>query len=201
VAVETLLDGYLERLASRDPVPGGGSASALVGSIAAALVAMVGRIVATPTNRIVARADELRGELAAARVRDEAAYAAVVAAQALPKRDETERAARRRAIEAALHIAAEEPLLAAGLALEVLRLAGELLETDSRALASDIGCAAEFAHAALAGCAYNVRVNHRYMHDEDAIRAQAERLAAYESEAPGILERVRDAVRKALARP
>ena len=34
------------------------------------------------------------------------------------------------------------------------------------ALASDVGCAAELASAALAACAYNVRVNHRYMHDE-----------------------------------
>jgi methenyltetrahydrofolate cyclohydrolase len=193
--VETLLDGYLERLASRDAVPGGGSASALVGSIAAALVAMVGRIVATPAERIVDRADELRAQLIEARARDEVAYAAVVAAQALPKRDETERGERRRAIESALHTAAEEPLRAAGLALEVLRLAAELLETDSRALASDIGCAAEFAGAALAGCAYNVRVNHRYMRDEAAIRAQAERLAAYETPAPEILKRVREAVR------
>lgn len=188
------LEWYLEGLASKDPVPGGGSASALVGAIAAALVAMVGRIIAARMDRIVARADELRRALQAARLADESAYATVVAAQALPKADEAERAARREAIEAALRGAAEEPLHAAGLALEVLRLAADLLETDSRALATDIGCAAEFAHSSLAGCAYNVRVNHRYMRDAAAVQTQAATLEAYENDAAPLLQRVRSAV-------
>ena len=46
--VETIGD-YLERLASNDPVPGGGSAAALTAAVAAALTAMVGRI-QTPPN-------------------------------------------------------------------------------------------------------------------------------------------------------
>jgi formiminotetrahydrofolate cyclodeaminase len=197
--VETL-DDYLRRLASRDPVPGGGSAAALVAAIAAALVAMVGRIASEPLADVVAEADRLREDLAAARLRDEAAFAAVIAAQALPKDDEAQVEARRRALDAALQGAAEEPLRAAGLALRVLQLAQRLSEAKTKALASDVGCAAEFAHAALAGCAYNVRVNHKYMRDTEMIACQAEMLASYETEGANILELVRATVSVALAK-
>jgi formiminotetrahydrofolate cyclodeaminase len=191
--VETL-DAYLERLASSDPVPGGGSAAALTAALAAALVAMVGRLTAAPIEGLVARADLLRTELVEARRRDETAYAAVVAAQALPKRDEAETAARRHALDVALAGAAEAPLNAAALALDVLKLADRLLEIRVGALASDIGCAAEFAHAAVTACGYNVRINHRYMRDEATIREQAKKLVRLEGEASGILARVRDFV-------
>ncbi len=181
------LDEYLERLASSDAVPGGGSAAALTGAIAAALVAMVGRILRTPIEDFVSRADSLRGELDEARRRDEEAYAAVVAAQAMPKRDEAERSARRRALEAALGAAARAPLHSAKLALDVLVLIDRLLDAPMGALVSDVGCAAEFASAALAASGYNVRVNHRYMHDEATIRDQAALLVRYEGAASRIL--------------
>ena len=82
-----------------------------------------------------------------------------------------------------------------------MRLTQRSIENDLGALASDVGCAAEFAHAAVAGCAYNVRINHRYMHDESAIAEQAGTLAGYEAEAADILERVRGRAAKALAKP
>jgi formiminotetrahydrofolate cyclodeaminase len=155
---------------------------------------MVGRLTAAPIEGLVARADRLRTELFEARRRDETAYAAVVAAQALPKRDQAESAARRHALDVALAGAAEAPLNAAALALDVLKLADRLLEIRVGALASDIGCAAEFAHAALTACGYNVRINHRYMRDEATIREQAKKLVRLEGEAAGILARVRDFV-------
>jgi formiminotetrahydrofolate cyclodeaminase len=198
--VETL-DEYLLRLASRDAVPGGGSAAAFVGALGAALVAMVGRILAEPVEGLVAQADRLRDELSAARLRDETAFRAVVAAQALPKANDAERAARRSAIEAALQGAAHAPLQASALALEVLTLALQLAEARTGALASDVGCAAEFAYAALTACAYNVRINHRYMRDAAVIAAQAATLDSYQGDAALILERVRDAVARALEKP
>jgi formiminotetrahydrofolate cyclodeaminase len=188
--VETIGD-YLERLASNDPVPGGGSAAALTAAVAAALTAMVGRIQTPPNEGIVSRADRLRAELTEARRRDEAAYAAVVAAQALPKRNDAERAGRRDALAATLYEAAEAPLHAATLALGVLELTDRFLETPMRALASDVGSAAELAAAAVAACAYNVRVNHRYMHDEPAIREQTAALDRVEQKASAILAHVR----------
>jgi formiminotetrahydrofolate cyclodeaminase len=185
------LDAYLDKLASRDAVPGGGSAAALTGALAAALVAMVGRILPEPSDALVSEADGLRAALDEARDRDERAYAAVVAAQALPKRNESEIARRREALAATLADAARAPLGAAGLALAVLKLADSLAQLPRSALSSDVGCAAELAFAAVAACAYNVRVNHRYMHDAELVHEQAVTLAGYEEEARTLLARVR----------
>ena len=116
--VETV-DAYLERLAADAAVPGGGSAAALVASFGAALTAMVARIARRNPNNssstealdtIVERSDALRVELADARLRDEAAFAAVVAAQALPKQTETDKTLRRQAVDDALARASAEPL-------------------------------------------------------------------------------------------
>ncbi|MFY9664559.1 MAG: cyclodeaminase/cyclohydrolase family protein [Candidatus Cybelea sp.] len=187
------LDAYLDSLASKAAVPGGGSAAALTGALAAALVAMVGRIGAAPGD-LVSEADSLRGKLVEARSRDEDAYAAVVAAQALPKGNDAESSARRRALDEALERAAQVPLEAAEFSLQVLRLANRLARTPKRALASDVGSAAELAHAALAACGYNVRVNHRYMREGPIVREQTARLVRYEGEASQILARVRGAL-------
>jgi len=197
--VETL-DAYLERLASDAAVPGGGSAAALVASFGAALTAMVARIARrNPKNAastealdaIVERADSLRAEIAGARLRDEEAFAAVVAAQALPKDTETAKAQRRQALDDALARAAEEPLRATALSLEVLELLEKLLEFPIQALRSDVGSAAEFASAALASCAYNVRINHRFMHDSEVVALQEQALQEREVTAREALTRVR----------
>jgi glutamate formiminotransferase/formiminotetrahydrofolate cyclodeaminase len=197
--VETL-DAYLERLASDAAVPGGGSAAALVASFGAALTAMVARIArrnpkssssTEALDAIVERSDALRAELAGARLRDEAAFAAVIAAQTLPKQTETEKKTRRKAVDDALARAAAEPLHAAALSLSVLELVEELLAFPIQALRSDVGSAAEFASAALASCAYNVRINHRFMHDSALVARQEKALAEREVVARGILERIR----------
>ncbi|MGR4065916.1 MAG: cyclodeaminase/cyclohydrolase family protein [Vulcanimicrobiaceae bacterium] len=199
------MEQYLTTLASDAPAPGGGSAATIVAAAGASLVAMVARICgANPryaaqsalASDLVLSADRLRERLLAARERDESAFAAVVAAQALPKTDE------RRAglLETALAQAAREPLDGARLALDVLLLAERALEIPNRNLASDLGCAAEFGYAALNACAYNVRVNHRFMHDPKTIEEQAERLSAFEREATAIRQRVRDGVNALLSR-
>lgn len=188
------LEGYLERLASREAVPGGGSAAALAGAVAAALVAMVGRIRNKGFEGLVTRADRLRGQLNEARLRDESAYAAVVTAQQLPKATEAEKTARRRALEAALLKAAQTPLRAAALCLDVLELCDRLIKNSMGALGSDVGSAAELAHAAIAACAYNVRINHRYLAESATVRKQVARLVLIEGEASSILTRVRRAV-------
>ncbi|MBV8066702.1 MAG: cyclodeaminase/cyclohydrolase family protein [Candidatus Eremiobacteraeota bacterium] len=188
------LDSYLQNLASGDPVPGGGSAASVIGAIAAALVAMVGRIAACAPADLSQQADELRAQLMEARGCDEQAYAAVVAAQALPKADDSQRMARRVALDTALKGAAQAPLAAAKLALGVLELVERLLDLSMGALVSDVACAAEFAYAAVTACGYNVRINHRYMRDETLIREQAAELVRIEGRSAEILLRARRAV-------
>ncbi len=143
---------------------------------------------------LIAQADRLRTELLAARPLDEAAFQDVIAAGALPKASESQRALRSATLERALDVAACEPLSAAQKALAVLRAAQRLLEIPNRSLRSDIGCAAEFARAAVSACAYNVRINHAYMKDSARIAAQARELEAVEAEAASLHEAIRSAL-------
>lgn len=201
MSVESL-DEYIARLASAEPVPGGGSAATVAAALAAALVAMVARICtanpkyaaqAATAREIVARSDALRLMLIEARERDELAFGDVVDAQRLPKTTPHEEAARRQALEAALAAAAQAPLDAAASAVEILRLTQSVLTIPNRNLAGDAGCAGEFAAAAVAACAYNVRINHRYMRDAATVTQQSERLEASEREAQTLLADIRTA--------
>ena len=170
-------DTYLDRLASADPTPGGGSAACVVGALGAALCAMVARI--TQGNEpLAADADRLRERFGAARRLDEAAYGRVVAASGLPKDTDERKRARTAALQAALAGAAEAPLEAAGLAAEGMGLAERTAALQNRHLVSDVECALHFFRAALAASAANVRINHRFLRDAGTVAAQEERLAS-----------------------
>ncbi|HEY9086356.1 MAG TPA: cyclodeaminase/cyclohydrolase family protein [Candidatus Tyrphobacter sp.] len=182
---------YLARLASANPTPGGGSAATVVAAMGAALIEMAARIttsnpkyeaVRESAQRLIGRAGALRAELGEAQARDEAAFAAVMATRGAER-------------QAAWARAAAEPLNAMRLALEVQRLSVEALSLENSHLASDIGCAAEFAAAAVAACAYNVRINHRALRDAGIVAGQAAEMERYEHESATLLRRVRETAR------
>jgi formiminotetrahydrofolate cyclodeaminase len=186
------LDAYLGALASREPAPGGGSAATLVGALAAALCAMVARITAAAPKHaavhadaeaIAVDADALRARFLELRPLDEAAFAGVVAAQALPRATDDERAARTAALQRALAHAAEVPLDVAGEAVATFALAERTAALGNAHLMSDVACALHFARAALAAAGENVRVNHRFLRDEALVAAQTERLATLDAQA------------------
>jgi formiminotetrahydrofolate cyclodeaminase len=143
---------------------------------------------------LIAQADALREEFLRARERDEAAFDRVVAATAMPKATDSQKHARRAALELALAHAAAEPLAVAQNALELLRFTERAFDLRNTTLVSDIGCAGEFAHAALTACAYNVRINHKFMRDLAAIEAQRHALERYEREGAALLAGIRRAV-------
>ena len=158
------LDGWLEELAGGAPVPGGGSAAALAGALAAALVAMVARLTtgrkayAAQQERVaavLAEADALRAQLRRLVDDDAAAYARVSEAYRLPKGDP----GRRRAVDQALVGAAQTPLQVARGAVRLLALAREIGAIGNQNARSDATVAAALAGAALAGAVENVRVN------------------------------------------
>jgi formiminotetrahydrofolate cyclodeaminase len=193
------IDAYLDRLASADPTPGGGSAATLVGAMGAALCAMVARITAGNDRyaavrgealAIAAAADGLRERFAAARPLDEAAYGLVVAASALPKDTAERKRTRTAALQAALVGAAEAPLAAAGLSAEGIALAERANALGNTHLVSDVECALHFFRAALAAGVANVRINHQFIKDAEVVRAQDERLVAIVVAASASLQRL-----------
>lgn len=172
----------VERLASRDPVPGGGSASAIAGSMGAALVGMVVELtVGRPgsethdaqLSELRAAAARRRAELLDLSERDADAYQAVVLARRLPRESDAERQARRRAIDSAMRTAAEVPLATARAALTVLEDAAAVAPIGNVNAVSDAGVAALLAWTALRGAVLNVRINLPYLPADDPLRETA----------------------------
>ena len=158
------LDGWLDELAGGAPTPGGGSAAALAGSIAAALVAMVARLtigkkayaqVDARAREILAEAERLRAELRRLVDEDAAAYGHVSAAYKIPKDDPR----RVPAVDDALLVAARTPAEVAQRAERVLRLAKEIEEIGNKNAVSDARVAGMLARTAIDGARENVKVN------------------------------------------
>lgn len=177
------VEEYLTRLASAEAVPGGGSAAMIVAAAGCALVAMVARI--CRNGDLAARADALRARALEQSRRDERAFERVMATRGEER-------------QTALAEAAEIPLEGMRIALDALHLSANALALGNANLVSDAGCAAEFAHAGLLGCAYNVRINHRFMRDEATVVSQRAILERYEREATGLTAAIRRGVNAAL---
>jgi len=178
------LDTFARKLASGDPTPGGGSASASVGAYAAALVRMVAALTAgSPKFKdVAARATEI-GTAAEALMEsmlqsvddDVTAFDAVTAAFKLPKSSDGEKAARTDAIQDALRAATEPPMRVVEASVQACRLAAELVDFGNPNAISDVGCAALFANAAAQGAALNVGINTKSFKDRDAAEHYAAR--------------------------
>jgi formiminotetrahydrofolate cyclodeaminase len=160
----------LQRFASTDPTPGGGSAAALSGALGAALASMVCAMPKTKSgapqerdrlDRALARATAAGARLQALVDEDSAAFEAVMAAFRLPKATEEEKGARKRAIAAANQRATEVPLQTAEACLVVLEVAVEAAAHGNPNALSDARTSAATALAGLLGALENVRINAR----------------------------------------
>jgi formiminotetrahydrofolate cyclodeaminase len=163
---------FLEELAAAAATPGGGAAAAVAGSLAAALVGMIGRLTLKreqgnpELEGITQQADRLREELLELAERDAEAFQGVLAAYRLPKSDEDERAERRQAIQEALKAATEIPFRTASACASVLELAQRAVNYGLRSAVSDAATAACLAEAALHSAVLNVETNLKSIEDE-----------------------------------
>lgn len=180
---ELPLRELLERLATSDPVPGGGSAAALAGAMGAALIQMV---VSLSTGRPAAAEHEdaladIRDEAASTMSDllrlsevDAAAYDAVVRARRLPRGSELERQARDVQVAQATREATMAPLETATRAAQVLALAERLATLANPHAISDVGVAGLLAASSIRGAALNVRINLPSLPDDEPLRAEAD---------------------------
>lgn len=174
------ISDFLTDLASRAATPGGGSASALVGAVAAALCSMVGRLNDKkdgdpgPLHETIARAEQLRVRLVELIDEDIAAFNDLAASWKLPADATTQK-------QAAVLRATNSPLAIMQAALDVMKLAVQGLERSKKNCLSDSGVAGLAAHAALEGARLNVMINLPGISDDAArntIRNSAARLRA-----------------------
>ena len=176
------VEDLLERLSSSAPVPGGGSAAALVGAMGASLVAMVaaltvGREAYAEVDRAARQVGEaaasLRQELVDLAEQDSAAYQAFVNARHLPRETDAQRAARASAMQDASKLSAEAPLRSARAARDALKLARSIAPIGNRNAVSDAGVAAQLASAAVRGAILNVRINLPLLAEDEPLRLSA----------------------------
>jgi formiminotetrahydrofolate cyclodeaminase len=162
------LDGFLERLASSAPTPGGGSASAIAGALAASLTAMVSHLSQdrpryAPYGATLARALEAaeasRRRFLALADEDAAAYAAYGEARRLPHTTPDEEAAREAATKAAARLAADVPLRMVRECHVLIEHVESLSGRSNLNASSDLDVAALLAQAAARGAGANVLVN------------------------------------------
>ena len=186
LAHKTVLE-LLDAFSAPTPTPGGGSAAALAGAVAASLLAMVAGMPKTKTGSTESRTVldaahrtllSLRAELVALIDRDAAAYDLVVAAYKLPKATDDEKATRKAAVAKAMRVATDVPLETARAAARVAAQGRIVAEHGNPNAKSDAGVAISLAMTALSGGHMNVTANLGGLGDEAYAAAVKEELAA-----------------------
>jgi glutamate formiminotransferase/formiminotetrahydrofolate cyclodeaminase len=188
------VEPFLEQLAAPTATPGGGSAAAAAGAMAAGLAHMVASMsrgkkaylqFTDQLNQAIARLTTLREEFKAAIDADAESYNTVMKAYKAA-RDASDGT---RLINSALQQATIVPLGVAEESAETTRIVSSLLPITNPNMSSDLTTAAALARAALEGALANVEINLGSLKpetpDEEAFQAQVrKRLAALETAMP-----------------
>jgi formiminotetrahydrofolate cyclodeaminase len=173
VAIKNIsLGQWLKLLAAKAPTPGGGSAAAVAGALAAALVGKVAGLTINKKGyeQYCEQFNQLKNQARQARLNflelaeaDAAAYEAVVSAY------RNKGALRQKRIKAAWQKAAEVPLATTELAVEVLAMAKFCTRRGNKNALSDAQVAVDLARAAAAGGSYNVEINLESIEDKQFV--------------------------------
>ena len=189
------LNEFSEKLFSKEAVPGGGGASALVGALAASLGAMAANLTlgkekyAEYTEELstnLEKAEKLRLRLLELIEEDAVGFGEINKAYKVKPRNEE-------LIEKALVSAATPPLKMMEAIKEVIDILIVFSDKTSILVVSDVGVGAKFAEAALKSAYLNVVVNVALMKDEKTAaetRAKAEKLITYAEKADKVYEKI-----------
>lgn len=189
---EMTLKSFGEAVASEEAVPGGGSVSALAGSLAAALAAMVARLtqkkeafaaVAPQMTALEEAAHELQHQLLSAVDRDSDSYRMVLSAFRQPKSTEEEKKVRHQAIQEAFQQAIDVPLEVATLSIKVMDLASQAVRNGSPIMVTDAGVAVVLARSATLGALMNIRINLTSIKDTTLVNDMRAKVQALKKEA------------------
>lgn len=173
---ENSIAKFLDILASNEPTPGGGGASALVGAVAAALGSMMANLTLGKSKFAAVEKEVtlLEGELQVSRAEflklvdeDAKAYNGVMECYHLPKTTEAEQILRHERLAKAAQFAALVPLRIAEHCVKAATLTERIAQIGNPALLTDAACSVILAAAALECAEQNVLVNLPLTHNED----------------------------------
>jgi len=169
------LTDFADETASESPAPGGGSISAYIGALGAALATMVANLSSHKKgwderweefSNWAEKAEQYKSELIKLVDADTNAFNQIMVAFGLPKSTEEEKTARTKGIQAATKFAIEIPfkvMLASYAVMEVIKAMAEMGNPNS---VSDAGVAALCARSAVMGAFMNVRINAKDFEDK-----------------------------------
>ena len=201
--VRMTVKGFARETASESAAPGGGSISANMGALGAALATMVANLSAHKRgwddrwkefSDVAEKGQAVMEELLALIDEDTAAFDRIMDCFSMPKGTEEEKAARAAALEEATLYAAQVPLRTMEASLKALPLALEMAQKGNPASASDAGVAALAAVAGIRGAQLNVRINAAGLKDKAAAAPLLERADAIVKEAQALEAQVLEAV-------
>ncbi len=201
--VRMTVKGFARETASESAAPGGGSISANMGALGAALATMVANLSAHKRgwddrwkefSDVAEKGQAVMEELLALIDEDTAAFDRIMDCFSMPKGTEEEKAARAAALEEATLYAAQVPLRTMEASLKALPLALEMAQKGNPASASDAGVAALAAVAGIRGAQLNVRINAAGLKDQAAAAPLLARAEAIVKEAQALETQVLNAV-------
>ncbi len=201
---EFLIGDFLDRLASKDPTPGGGGVAAFTGAQGAALISMVCNLtigkekfkdIEPQIQDILARAENLRSNLTDLADEDARVFGSFMKVYAMPRTTDEEKQRRTELMQVKSKESAMVPFQILEQSAAVMDLCVEAVEVGNPMAISDIGVAILLAEAALQSAILNVEINFNIIKDEAFVadlRGKVESLASGRTEMRDrVMERVR----------
>lgn len=186
---------FLDVLSSKEPVPGGGGASALAGALGNALGQMVSNLtigkkkyalVEDEIKELAERMKGIQGQFTQLADQDAKVFAPLAKCYSLPSDTEEEKAYKAEVMEARLLDASLVPMEIMEKAWEMLEIMDILADKGSRMAVSDVGVGVQFIRTALLGAVMNVYINTKSMKNRgkaEEMNEKAERLIREGTEA------------------
>ena len=187
--IDMTCKGFAEETASESPAPGGGSISAYMGALAAALGTMVANLSSHKAgwderwnyfSQWAEQGQQMMSELLHLVDEDTAAFNKIMDVFAMPKGTDEEKAARSAALQAATLYATQVPLQTVKTVARVFPLIKAMAEEGNPNSVSDAGVGALAARSAVMGALLNVKINAAGLKDRavaDKLVAEAEAIA------------------------
>ena len=206
--VDLSVTGFAEETASESPAPGGGSVSATIGALGAALTAMVANLSSHKRgwddrweefSGWAEKAKACQQELLRLIDEDTAAFNSLMAAFGLSKGTDEEQRERSVAIQAATKKATDVPFRIMEVALECMATTREMAAIGLPSSVSDAGVAAVCARGAVLGAFLNVKINARDLENGDVVSKFLRKGAAIEQQAMNLEREILDLVEKKIS--
>ncbi len=174
--VDMTCEGFANETASESPAPGGGSISAYMGALGAALGTMVANLSSHKPgwdakweyfSKVAVKGQALKEELIHLVDEDTNAFNLIMNAFGLPKGTEEEKAARKAAIQEATKYATEVPFKTVQKSFEVFEICETMIKKGNPNSVTDAAVGVLCAEAAVTGAYMNVKINASSLEDKD----------------------------------